>query len=105
MTVVPERVLAAHRLGRFIGRGDVADEAAAVPAITDPGIGAHIAHSIRAQALEEIFETVSEPDCSLSAAGMMDLTDRVFAGCKQRLTGVFPEDIIEQAFALPSGDA
>ena len=105
MTVVPERVLAAHRLGRFIGRRDVADCSAAVHAITDSGVRAYIAHSIRAQALEEIYDAVSEPDCNLSAAGMMDLTKRVFAGCKERLTGGFPDDIIEQACALPGGDA
>lgn len=104
MTLVPEFELASRRLAKFIDNPDVPEVARYLTTVTDPKVRSFIARSLRAQATNEVFDVVSEPNAGLSAAQMMDLRRRVFAGCRRQLSGVFPDDIVDEAFG-PIGGA
>lgn len=98
MTVLQPRVLAAHRLARWLDNPDVPRVAEALAELTDPATRSLVAKSIRAVAFNEVLDAL-EPSDDVSAFVIADIQRRVFVGARERLQGIFPDDILEEAFA------
>lgn len=105
MTLVPEIELASRRLARFIDNPDVPEVARAIADLADPKVRSFVARGMRSVALNEVLDALSEPGLKLSSADMLVVTNRVFAAARMRMRGVFPDDIVEEAFATCGGAA
>ncbi len=100
MTVSAPHVLAAHRLARFLDNPGVPEAANFLANLTDPDVKSLIAQHMRADALNEVLDVLSEPGLGLTPAQMVEIQRRAFAECRKKLEGVFPSDILDQAFLI-----